>query len=717
MLRLTYLLLLIFSTQLFAQGTQKLTYEDIATGAATYLKPTKLTDLQWIPGTESYSYIKKDNNEYYIAIGTVSSEDEKLVSLNDINELLEADNLGSAKTLGKITWIDDNRFTFWVNNYYVSYNVNENSITKLNGIDDLGSNEAVSPNNELIAYTIDNNLFISLKDGTSRQITFDEDPGITNGADNVHRNEFGIDEGIFWSPKSSYTAFYRMDQTMVTDYPVVDYTTRPAVLASIKYPMAGQTSHHVTLGVHDVNNDTTVWLETGEPAEQYLTSVTWGPEEKFIYVGQLNRDQNHLRFIKYDAETGKRVKVLFEDKHEKYIEPDTPLHFLPNGSSKFILASERDGWRHIYLYDTEGNMLKQLTEGEWVVTEFIGFDEPGEYAFIQTTKETPLEEHYYKLDMESGEMVKLTPQAGTHDAEVNTSGEYLIDVYSNLETPHVTQILNDEGGVVKTLHKSRNPYAAYETGKVEIFPITGKDGTELYCRMYYPVNFDEKEKYPVIVYVYGGPHSQGVENTFFYGYSRSWFRLMAQQGYIIFSVDNRGTEDRGLEFEQATFRKLGTVELQDQMEGVRYLLSLPYVDRERLGVHGWSYGGFMATTLMLRSGGLFKVGVAGGAVIDWKLYEAMYTERYMDTPETNPEGYEESNLLNYVDNLQGKFLHVHGTSDPTVVWQNTLKFASKAAVLNKDLDYYPYIGHGHHIKGAENINLYQRISEYFLENL
>lgn len=346
-----------------------------------------------------------------------------------------------------------------------------------------------------------------------------------------------------------------------------------------------------------------------------------------------------------------------------------------------------------------------------------GFDPSGENVLITSTEVSPLERHLYSVNIKYGDRTKLSVDAGIHKIKMHPTGRYFIDNFTNTETPLQQRFVNHKGEVESILFDSPNMLAPYKIGEHKIITVLAEDSTKLFGRMIYPPDFSDNEKYPAIVYVYGGPHSQLIKNEWISGKYDLWFFRMAQEGYITFILDNRGTAYRGLEFEQATFRQLGTVELADQMKGIEYLKSLEYIDTTRLGVYGWSYGGFMATTMMLKSNNTFKVGVAGGAVIDWAMYEVMYTERYMDTPDNNPTGYKNSNLLNYVENLNGKLLIVHGTDDPTVVWQNTLLFAEKAVQLNRPLDYFPYVGWPHHVRGKDAIHLYEKITNYFLYNL
>ncbi|MCX7875387.1 MAG: DPP IV N-terminal domain-containing protein [Melioribacteraceae bacterium] len=712
MKKLFLLLLIITSNFIFPQN-KLFTVEDVIYGTSRRAQPFR--QINWLPNSDNYAWIEgTGENQLLLSSKVNSSKIDTLTTIKKINAKLKS--IDKPLTNLNYNWTSQSELTFWNNNIFYTYNLKSESLSKTNSVNENATERFVAPNNKFIAYTIDNNLLYSKEDGKELQITFDKDTNVVNGQ-SVHRNEFGINHGIFWSPNSNYIAFYRMDQSMVTDYPLVDISTTPAKLKNIKYPMAGQTSHQVKIGIYDINKGTTTWLKTGEPLDQYLTCLTWQPDEKYFYVAHLNKDQNHLQLKKYDVSTGELVKILFEEKNDKYVEPENELIFLPNNNEKFLWQSQRDGFNHIYLYDTNGNLIKQITKGNWVVTQFNGFDETGKNIFITSTKESPIERHFYRVNLTTGEIFKLTNEVGTHTVIKNSNCKFFIDSYSNVTTPRIINIINSKGEIVKNILTSENPYKEYKMPQTKLFSIKNDEGIELYCRMILPTDFDSTKKYPVIFYVYGGPHAQEVNNIFGMGRYFTWFYLMAQKGFIVFTLDNRGSSNRGLEFEQATFRRLGTIEIKDQMTGVNYLKKLKFVDENRFGVYGWSYGGFMTTSLMLRTNNTFKVGACGGAVIDWKYYEIMYGERYMDTPQSNPDGYNESCLLNYVQNLNGKLLLVHGTSDPTVVWQHTLAFVKKAQELNKPLDYFPYVGHGHGVVGKDAIHLYNKITNYFLDNL
>ncbi|MHB8929612.1 MAG: S9 family peptidase [Melioribacteraceae bacterium] len=713
--RFTLLLLFIFVSQAFTQ--EKLfTVEDVVLNGFR-LSPQNLRQLNWIPNSDNFVWVDGVNTKSALLLSSPkNSKIDTLIRTSDLNSLLNTQDEKPINSFPSVSWTSSDEFNFWNGKTYYSFNTKYKKLSKINSIKGDAENLNVSPNKKFVAYTNQNNLFLNLNEEKNIQITFDKDSNIVNGQ-SVHRDEFGINGGIFWSPNSNFIAFYHMDQTMVSDYPLVEITTTPAHLRNIKYPMTGQTSHQVKVGIYEIKTGKTVWLSTGEPLDQYLTSLTWSPDEKYFFIAHLNRDQNHMRLIKYDAATGNQIKVLFEEKSDKYVEPLTPLTFLPNSNDKFIWQSQRNGYNHLYLYDTEGNLIRQVTDGKWVVLSLNGFDKSGKNIFISSTKESPLERHFYRVNLENGKMDNLTKEPGVHTVLASSNSDYFIDSYSNATTPRVLNLVDKKGAQIRNLLIADNPLKDFKLGETKIFGIKNEEGIELFCRMITPPNFDQTKKYPVIVYVYGGPHDQEITNSFGTGRYFFWFYMMAQKGYIIFTLDNRGSANRGLEFEQATFRHLGTVEVKDQMTGVDYLKSLPYVDGNRFGVYGWSYGGFMTTSLMLRTNNTFKVGACGGAVIDWKFYEVMYGERYMDTPQSNPEGYKEASLLNYVDNLKGKLLLVHGTSDPTVVWQNTLSFAKKCAELNKPLDYFPYVGQPHGVGGKDALQLYNKITNYFLDNL
>ncbi|MEN8225840.1 MAG: S9 family peptidase [Bacteroidota bacterium] len=705
------LLLLIssFTLIMFSQEKQ-LTIND-----ASYMNrgimPKSMRGLSWMGEAAYFTYLE---GNIMMASKATTSKPFPLFSLDDINGSLHKIDEDSIKRMPSFTWINENVGYFMAEKKVYIYNINSKQLREVNDYPDEASNTDLDANTYALAYTIENNLYIAIE-GRQVQITEDADPGIINGQ-TVHRNEFGISGGTFWSPGGNYLAFYRKDETMVADYPLVDIDMRVAALNNIRYPMAGMKSHEVSLGIYDVGSGKTRFLKTGEPAEQYLTCVTWGPDERYVYVAILNRDQNHMKMNQYNIRTGAFVKTLFEEESDKYVEPEDDLTFLTQDKDQFIWISEKDGYRHLYLYNTKGELLKQLTSGDWVVRSLLGLDPKDKYAYFTATKESPLNADVYSVELKSGKITKISTKNGYHSVRMSKSGKYYIDIFSDTASTRAYSVVSTKGKLLQTLQEDINPLADYNLGKLSVFSIDADDGTELFCRMITPPDFDPQKKYPVIVYVYGGPHAQLVTNSWLGGASMFLY-YMAQEGYIIFTLDNRGSAHRGRAFEQAVHRNMGTIEVDDQARGVEYLKSLAFVDGDRIGVNGWSYGGFMTISLMLKQADDFKVGVCGGPVTDWKYYEVMYGERYMDTPESNPEGYEEASLLNHADKLEGELLIIHGTSDPVVVWQHSLALINRFIKEGKQVDYFVYPGHGHGVGGRDRVHLNAKMAKYFLDHL
>lgn len=562
----------------------------------------------------------------------------------------------------------------------------------------------------------DNNLFVVYADGHDVKLTNDGSREIIYGQ-SVHRNEFGIEKGTFWSDNGQKLAFYRMDQSMVADYPQVNTFEREATYEPDKYPMAGMTSHKVTVGIYDFQTEKTTWLKLGDVTDRYFTNISWSPDGNTLYLFELNRLQNHCTLDAYNAETGEKIKTLYTEDSDKYVEPLHPITFLPWDSTQFVYWSWKDGYTHLYLMDVEGNQIKQLTKGEWVVTDLVGFC-PSTKSMIITSKEANvLQQNIYSVDLKTLKRTLLDNGKGVHYARLSDDGKFLIDTWSEPEVPRKYAVTNTKTGKSIDLFTAPNPWKGYYRPSFECGSIKADDGTtDLYWRMVKPMDFDPTKKYPTVIYVYGGPHAHNVDATWHWG-SRNWETYMAQKGYICFILDNRGSENRGRDFEQATWHQLGEVEMRDQMAGVNYLKTLPYVDINRLGVHGWSFGGFMTTNLMCTYPDVFKVGVAGGPVIDWKWYEVMYGERYMGTPENNPEGYKKTSLINKAKNLKGKLQIIIGMNDPTVVPQHALQFLNECAVEGTQPDFFVYPGEGHNMAGHRSVHLHERITQYFEDYL
>lgn len=699
---------------------KQLTLHDLVPGGRTYSKfvPRNLKQLQWYGDT--YIYAKGDS-----LLSAIPGKAEQVaLTLGKLNEALTAAGLKTVGSLPTFSVVGGETplLVFNSKGHRIHYNCKDNKVVADYRLAEKGANFDYCPANGYIAFTEGNNLRVLSPANSTEPVTTETAEGIVCGQA-VHQREFGITKGTFWSPKGSALAFYRMDESMVTTYPLVDNDARCAEYVPHKYPMAGMKSHEVTVGVYNLATKQTVWLQTGLPKEKYLTNISWSPDEKSIYIAELNRDQNDMHLVRYSALTGKKEAELFAETDERYVEPLCPLLFLPNNPDQFVWQSEKDGFNHLYLYDTNGKQLKQLTKGEWVVLSVLGFDKKGENLFVSATAPhpsssfsygTPMEVYAWKINIKTGNRTCISQAKGVHRVSVSPSGLYAIDWMSSPAVPRNIDIVRTKDGLsIASLLSAKNPYEGYTMPEVEVGTIKAADGeTDLHYRLIKPVGLDENKKYPTIVYVYGGPHSQLVTGDWMNG-ARGWDLYMAQRGYVVFTVDSRGTGNRGHAFESAIHRNLGVVEMADQMKGVDFLQSLAYVDTDRIGVHGWSYGGFMTTNLMLTHPDVFKVGAAGGPVIDWSNYEIMYGERYMDRPLDNPEGYKNANLKLKAGNLKGHLLLIHGTIDPVVVWQHSLGFLKASVEADTYPDYFVYPGHEHNVIGKDRPHLHEKITRYF----
>ena len=709
----TLLLLLILSLNMSAQEKQLFTLEELNYGGNRYhtIQPQNKWYAWW--GDE---LIRTDVEECWL-VDKRTGKETRLFTLDEVNKWLKSDDMYHVRALYYATfpypdqpWVAlGNKKSFLLLNFKTHEIVWQDSISGQKAND-------WNPVSKATAFIEDDQLFVVDGKGGKHQLTTDGSREIVYGQ-SVHRNEFGIDKGTFWSPDGMRLAFYRMDQSMVTDYPQVDIDPRSATHEPDKYPMAGMTSHQVTVGVYDLNTQKTTYLKAGDPTDRYFTNIAWSPDAKTIYMFELNRDQNDCRLVSYDAMTGEKKAELYRETSDKYVEPLHPIQFLPWDDDLFILQSQKDGYNHLYLYNKEGKLQRQLTKGNFVIQEVLGFNEKQKSVLVAANKYHPLHRWLYNVNIKDGKMTELVSADGVHHGKLSSSGTYLVDRWSNPTTPRNIDLVEVKTAKATRLMTAEDPWKDYEQPIFECGTIKAADGiTDLYYRMVKPYNFDATKKYPTVVYVYGGPHAHNVEAAWHW-YSRSWETYMAQKGYVLFILDNRGSEYRGRDFEQATFRQLGQIEMQDQMKGVEYLRSLPYVDMDRLGVHGWSFGGFMTISLMTNYPDVFKVGVAGGPVIDWKWYEVMYGERYMDTPETNPEGYEKSSLLSKAKNLKGKLQIITGYNDNTVVPQHCLSFLKACIEAGTQPDFFVYPGEAHNMRGHASVHLHERITQYFEDYL
>jgi dipeptidyl-peptidase-4 len=706
----TLLLVLLLCSSASVAAQQQLTLRDAILKAGTELAPERLSGLQWIGGTPAYSHVRNGQ----LLRGTLGkSMDEVVIDLEGLNAALK--DTTKLAAMPAVKWQSPTAFRFLHKGQVYTFDTRTGALATGARVAEGGSHTDLHEGSGRVAYTLGNDLHIATPGSAPVRITSDGTDGILNGHA-VHREEYGISKGTFWSPQGNMLAFYRMDETMVSTYSLEDINARPSTFKTVRYPMAGQASHHVTMGVYNVTTGRTTWLATGGPADHYLTNISWSNDERFVHVVHLDRATRHLRLVRYNASTGEEVATLLEEHDEKYLEPQHPAHFLEGRGGSYIWWSQRDGWWHLYLYDATRGLARQLTRGNWVVKRLVGVDPKGGFAIVEGTDQIEigrptgaLDTHLYRVELSTGKTARLTREPGTHRGQLSSDGRYLIDTWSSMSVPARTEIIDARTGqVVKTLLAATDPLEKYAVGNIELLHIRGEEGNFLNARLIKPSHFDAERKYPVLIYVYNGPHVQLVSNSRLAG-SPLWMIEAAERGYLVWTVDGHGSAHRGRDFEQVIHRRLGIVEVKDQMRGVDYLKGLPYVDGERLAVHGWSYGGHMTTAMLLRHPGTFKVGVAGGPVMDWGLYEVMYTERYMDTPAENPEGYAATALPPLARDLQDDLLLITGVQDDVVLPQHGLSFIAACVEQGVQLDYFAYPGHGHNVRGRDRLHLMEKV--------
>ncbi|MCR5240211.1 MAG: S9 family peptidase [Prevotella sp.] len=708
-----FLMMAALSTSLSAQD-KLFTLEDLNFGGTNYhnMQPKNMWLTWW-----GDQLIQTDVEACY-TIDAKTGKKATLFTLDEVNEWAKSDDERYVRHLMNATFPYPDKPIVQVGNRHavILVDFKQKKIVWQDSISGQTANDW-NATSKATAYVEDHQLFVVDAEGQKHQISTDGSRKIVYGQ-SVHRNEFGIEKGTFWSPDGQRLAFYRMDQSMVADYPQVDIFPREATYEPDKYPMAGMTSHKVTVGIYDLQTDKTVYLQAGDPTDRYFTNISWSPDGKTIYLFELNRAQNDCRLVSYDAATGEKLAELYRETSDKYVEPLHPILFLPWDATKFIMQSQKDGYNHLYLFDAAGKELKQITKGEWVVMEVLGFNKKQKTIIFKANKEHPLHHRLYSVSMK-GDIKQLETVDGVHNAILSPSGNFLIDRFSTPTRPRVIDVvdINQKTPRHTNLLDAEDPWTGYQYPIFECGSIKAADGvTDLYYRMVKPADFNPDQKYPTVIYVYGGPHANNVQASWHWA-SRSWETYMAQKGYIVFILDNRGSQYRGRDFEQATFHQLGQIEMQDQMKGVEYLRTLSYIDMERLGVHGWSFGGFMTISLMTNYPDVFKVGVAGGPVIDWKWYEVMYGERYMGTPETNPEGYAKTSLIDKAKDLKGKLQIITGYNDNTVVPQHCLSFLDACIKAGTQPDFFAYPGEEHNMSGHASVHLHERITQYFEDYL
>ncbi|MHC4812135.1 MAG: S9 family peptidase [Planctomycetota bacterium] len=690
-----------------------------------------LPPAQWIPGTESFSMLKPGPNKQVVAAFDARGGNEDLFDLDQIKAALAAAGMPGAKTLRRIPlgfrWVDRDTLRLERPDGVYHWNITQTGATKKLSLPPGAGPVACSNHDARAAYLLNHQLFV--QQGTDRFAMVQKDGSkdiVYGGA--AHRAEFGIHDGLWWGPNERYLAFYREDLSPITAYPYADHTVMPPRPVHGRYPMAGRVHSQVQVGVYDTKRQKLYYLEAeqgadGKAKDVYWTNVTFGPKGQKIYVAIVNRGQDHMDLVRFDLATGKREQVLFSEDDKEWIEPESGPIFLPDKRGSFLWFSPRDGYRHLYLYQQDGTLVRQVTSGRFDVRQFVGFSTArtsagiaATAAFVMASGADPLEMHLWEVGLRPGdgnEMQRRTHDAGWHSCQVCDSGEFVLDRFSNLQTPGVLQDLNRKG---KSLRKMAAPNLIKNMPAQELFQVRTEDGTTLHGHLLLPPDLDPGTKYPLLLYVYGGPHSQLVRNRFLGG-GNLWLAYLATRGILVARLDNRGTDNRGIEFSQTVFRQLSNLEVKDQVAAVEQLCKRPYVDRNRIGVHGWSYGGYMTLALMLRAPDLFTCGAAGAPVTDWAQYETGYTERYMDTPRENPDGYKKGSVIPLAKKLKGRLLILHGTGDDTVMWSHSLLFVDRCIDAGVLVDYMPYPMQKHGIRGKDRKHLYKLLTRFFVDHL
>lgn len=702
------ILFVYLTTTLLSQ--KELSLEDAVMQQYRAFYPERIVGFNWLPNTTDYVYLSNDWTTLYKS-SVSSKKEEILLTADDLEEILDIEmyRFYPMQFVSKDVFFMNNGTSFF------KINLKERKAEILHDLEENANAPLFEPSSGRLAYLLNNNVLVRYEDSKKViSVTQNKDENIVSGQA-IARSEFGITDGLFWSPKGKYLAFYEKDESKVHNYPLLDINQTPGALNSIKYPMAGQKSEKARVGIFNTANQKTVFIETLKDPEGYLTNISFTPDEKYLFVAEVNRAQNHMWLNVYDAMNGAFVKTILEETNDKWVEPEHPPYFPCDKKNNFIWMSEKDGFMNLYYYDFEGKLIDQITDHKFVVKSIVGLSNDEKHFYYEATGPNPMNTMVYDYNVKKKTSTLLTTVEGTHSVKVCDNNSYYYDTYSNSSTARKSIIYTANGKMAKLLLNAKDKLDAYQIAQTEIGSIDASDGTTLYYRLIKPSNFDASKKYPVLNYVYGGPHAQLVTNSWLNGASL-WMHWMAEQGYIIFTLDNRGSGNRGFAFESQIHRQLGTVEIEDQMAGVNFLNSLPFIDKKRMSVHGWSFGGFMTTSLMLRKPGVYTTGVAGGPVTDWKYYEIMYGERYMDQPDENEKGYSEASLLNKTENLEGKLLLIHGSSDDVVVMQHNLKLVQRFIESEKQIDFFPYPMHKHNVYGKDRVHLMTKVLNYILEN-
>ncbi len=719
--RIIFILLLL---QSLVYSQQKLTVDDIYTNPEFY--PEKLNEFRWFDNGNMYSYLKELPGSFSssLYVHNVATGEEKAFIQG--NQLEAGDS--SIVTIKNYEWSPDNKYIIFTGilparrlktggNFYV-FDVSKEKIiySVLSG--ERQENIRFSPDSKKIGFVRGNNLFVfDINSGEEKRLTFDGNDEILNGVfDWVYEEEFSIISGWTWSPDSKNIAFWRLDQSPVPIYKITLYDSLYPEILTTHYPTAGMHNSLVKIGVVNIQSGSTKWMDIGDDPDIYIPRIKFTVNPGILSIQRLNRLQNKLDLLFCNISTGQSKNILTETD-TAWVNIFNDLYFLKDGK-RFIWPSERDGYKHFYLYDYNGILINQITNGRWEDNKYLAVDEKNNKLFYTSLERSPLYRDLYSIDLDGTEKKLILEQEGTHDINISPNKHFFIDEYSSADSITATSLYKINGEKLDNLIvPDVSFFKNYDLSPLHFLKFTTSDEVILNAYIMKPNNFDSTKRYPVLIFNYSGPGSQSVADKWL-GTDYLWHQLLVQKGYIIFCLDNRGTGGRGKSFRNIVYKNLGKWEVHDQIEGAKYLASLPFVNNSRIGIWGWSYGGYMSALTILRGADYFKAAISVAPVIHWKFYDTIYTERYMQTPKLNPEGYEDSSPLNYVDKLKGKLLIIHGTADDNVHFQNTISMISKMEESNKQFKLMLYPGKLHGISGGNiRIQLFNLMTDFILNNL
>ncbi|MFQ6609963.1 MAG: S9 family peptidase [Fidelibacterota bacterium] len=724
MIKKTLLFIFITLSGLTGQTREPLTLEELFT--TDQFKPNRVENIQWRPDGEAFTFTEKNTTTGFLDIyehDVKTGESVLLVAGDELTYDAEKIRMSAYQWTrdGNYLLIAGPQKSIWRHSTQAPYyilNVTTKELKALAGNSDNLKNVKLAPDGKRVGFVRDHNIFVvDLATGVEQAITSDGTDNILNGEpDWVYEEDFGLVDGWRWSPDGKKIAYWQFDQTRVKEFQLINEMPYYNQVSGLKYPKVGEQNAVVKIAVFDLITNQTRWMDLGDNDDIYVPKIFWTNSSSKLAIVRLNRKQNLLELLMANTVTG-RTKIIITDSDPAWIDVQHHISFLKS-RDEILFSSEESGFRHAYLYDYAGNLIRQVTEGNWEITEISGVDEKQSWLYFFGKKDSPLEQQVYRIRLDGTRLEKISNDHGWHRPLFSPRYQYFIDVYSNLTTPPMTLLKKADGTQLRVLNTGTiEALQRHELAFPELLTVTSTDGTKLNAYIIKPRDFDLNKKYPVIVYGYGGPGSQNVVDRWG-NYRRYWHQYLAEQGYLIFCLDNRGTGGRGKAFKNLSYGDLSKWSINDQIEGAKYLATLPYVDQERIGFWGWSGGGYLTIGLLTRAADYFKVGVAVAPVTDFRTYDAMWAERHMGLFQENREGYEKANLNNYAGLLKGKLLIIHGTGDDNVHYQNTLMFVNQCIDQNKQVDVFFYPNRNHSIRGGNTrLHLFTKMTDYFNTNL